>query len=509
MRRMRTLFVLWLMLLTAVPGFVLIIGPQQAQAQELHTVYLPWVSNTGTINGMGPWHGNLSFQNLSEDLCAVSIFVGGSDGWQKKAQLSINGGAYRTVSATSMAVPRPGAPMRLEALCPLAASVKELMPNARNYPWADGASVVTGYTGIAQVDVDTATANSSSGWFLPIVQTNSDWNTTLKIANLHPTTTTTARVEFYPNGNQLGGAGITRTVSVTIPAGEAVQIDALAELGVTEWVGYAGITADRPVGVLAHRSKPISSMAIMNLAVAADRAATSGPFLGVAPLLFSAYNGWNTGINLANVADQEASVTVRYFETGGLFVREESLSLPPRSMRYLYTPGNIDQVGFVGSATIESDVPLIGAIDEVKYETTEAMSYLASTVPQTNAAIPITFKENPPNGRHDNSGINIANLNPAAEQTVQVSLLSDTGAAVLSEPVQVTLPAGGSQFVYLPFVEELPAGTLAAARLTSTDPLGFVAVSNNVNYAVSGDGSVVFNAFSEQGLYRLHGSNAQ
>lgn len=509
MRRMRTLFVLWLALLMIVPGIALIAGPRQAVAQELHTVYLPWVSNTGTFNGMGPWHGNLSFQNLSEDLCAVSIFVGGSDGWQKKAQLSLNGGAHRTVSATSMAVPRPGAPMRLEALCPLAASVKELMPSSRNYPWSDGAAVVTGYTGIAQVDVDASTATSSSGWYLPIVQTNTGWNTILTVANLHPTTTTTARVEFYPNGNQLGGAGITKSVSVTIPAGAAVQIDALAELGVAEWVGYAGITADRPVGVLAQRSKPATNMALTNPALAADRQAVGEPFVSVAPLLFSAYNGWNTGINLANVADEQATVTVRYFETGGSFVRDETFSLPPRSMRYLYTPGNVDQAGFVGSATIESDVPLVGAIDEVKYETTEAMSYLASTVPQTNAAVPITFKENPAAGRHDNSGINIANLNPDTQQTVEIALFSDTGRAILSEPILVTLPAGGSEFVYLPFVEALPAGTLAAARLTSGDPRGFVAVSNNVNYAVSGDGSVVFNAFSEQGLYRLHGSNAQ
>lgn len=509
MRRMRTLFVLWLTFFTIVPGIAIVIGTRQAQAQERYVVYLPWVPNNGATNGLGPWHGKLSFQNLSSGLCAVSMYVGGPDGWEKKAQLAINGAATRTVSATSLAVPRPGAPMRLEAFCPLAASVKELTPNPDDSPWADGSALVTGYTGIAQTDLQAATANGSSGWFLPIVQTNSDWNTTLTIANLHPTTTTTARIEFYPNGNQLGGAGLTKTVSVTIPAGDAVHIDALTELGVTGWVGYASITADQTVGVLAHRSKPTANMAITNAAVAADRTADDGPFRSVAPLLFSAYNGWNTGINLANVADQQASVTVRYFETGGAFVRDDIFSMPPRSMQFLYTPGNIDQGGFVGSATIESDVPLVGAIDEVKYETTEAMSYLASSVPQSNAAIPITFKENPAAGRHDNSGINIANLNTDSEQTVEVALFSDTGMAVLSEPILVTLPAGGSEFVYLPFVGALPAGTLAAARLTSADPLGFVAVSNNVNYAVSGDGSVVFNATGEQGLYRLHGSNGQ
>ncbi len=474
MRRTRTLFVLWLTLVTVVPTVAIVAESGKVHAQGVHVVYLPWVSNNATIDGAGPWHGYLSFQNLSSGPCAMSIYAGGPDGWQRKAQLVLNGDAHRTVSANSMAVPEPGAPMRVDALCPVAASVKELTPSPRKYPWADGAATVAGYTGIAEADLSASREAGSSSWFLPIVQTNSDWNTTLRITNLDETTTTTAQVELYPNGNLLGAAGITKTVSVTIPAGDSVQIDALDELGgVSGWVGYASVRADGPVGVLAHRSKPSTRMAIVNVAVAADQAATDGQFTSSAPLLFSAYNGWNTGINLANVADQYATVTVRYFETGGSFVREETLSLPPRSMQYLYTPGNVDQPGFVGSATIESNVPLVGAIDEVKYQTTEAMSYMASSVPQTDAAIPITFKENPAAKRHDNSGINIANLNADAEQSVEITLFSDTGDLILSEPILVTLPAGGSEFVYLPFVESLPPGTLAAARLRSSRPAGF------------------------------------
>lgn len=510
MQRRFTLFVLWLTLLSAVPGIAILSHPHPASAQEMHTVYLPWVPNEGTINGVGPWHGKLSFQNLSPSLCpSISIFVGGEKGWFKAAQLSLNAGATRTMPATLLAIPKPGAPVRLEAACPLAASVKEVTPNVRDSPWSDGASVVTGYTGISDTDVDTATASSAAGWFLPIVQTNTGWNTIIRIANLHPTTTTTARVDLYPNGNQQGSDGVTRSILVSIPSGGHADIDVLRELGVTGWVGFASITADRPVGVLAHRSKPSARMAITNVAAAADRSSTASRFFSSAPLLFTAYNGWNTGINLANVADTQADVTVRYYETGGSFIREENVILTPHSMQFLYTPGNVDQQGFVGSATIESSVPVIGAIDEVKYQTTEAMSYLASSVPQTDAAIPIVFREQPSSGRHDNSGINIANLNPNAEQTVEITLTSNAGASILNEPIQVTLPAGGSEFVYLPFVDTVPPGTVAAARLTTADPLGFVAVSNDVNYAVSGDGSVVFNAAGEQGLYRLHGNSVR
>lgn len=501
MRRSITLAVVSLALLLVIPGAIFVPPARTASAQAPHYVYLPWVSNSGTTNGIGPWFGKVSIQNVDEFPCAVSIWVGGANGWTRNAQLSLRGNASLTISAQSLAVPRPGAPVQLEALCPVVASVKEVSPDNRSAAWSDGARIVTGYTGIAQSDLDVAMQGSDSGWFLPIVQTNSDWNTLIRVSNMHGTDDVTAEVQLYPSGNQLGAAGVSRTLEVMIPPGGHVAVNALNELGVHGWVGYASITADGPVGVVAHRSKSSTDMAISNVAVAADR--TSGGIATVAPLLFSAYNSWNTGINVANVADREANVTVRYFESGAGFVREETLTLAARSMEYIYTPGNVPQDGFVGSAIIESDTPLVAAIDEVKYPTTEAMSYLASPIAQTSAAIPITFREDPGNRRHDNSGINIANLNPNAEQTVEVTFFTGTGDPILPAPVVVTIPAGSSDFVYLPFVDDFPPGTVASAQLRSNDPLGFVAVSNNVNYAVPGDGSVVFAAMSDAGLYRL------
>lgn len=509
MRRLITLFVLWLTIMAAVPGITYLVQPPAASAQEMHVVYLPWVSHAGTTNGAGPWYGKISMQNLSDIPCSVSIWVGGPDGWTRNAQLSLRGGASRSIGSTSLAVPRAGAPVRLEAFCPIVASVKEVTPDSRFTAWSDGARIVTGYSALAAADMAAYSANSTSGWYLPIVQTNSGWNTVIRVANFHTSATVTAEIQLYPNGNVEGGDGAAKTLSVSIPAGGHVGIDALAELGEENWVGYASVTADGPVGVLAHRSKPAANMAITNVAIAADHAAEGQPRVMSAPLLFSAYNDWNTGINLANISDSPAEVTVSYYETGGGFIREEILTVQPRSMEYLYTPGNVDQESFVGSAVISSTAPVVGAIDEVKYQTTEAMSYLASPVGQTSAAIPLVFKEDPASGQHDNSGLNIANLNPDIPQDIEVTLFTDIGDPILDEPIVVTLPPGGSEFVYLPFIEGVEAGTVASARLRSTDPLGFVAVSNDVNYAVHGDGSVVFSATGESGLYHLNGESIQ
>jgi hypothetical protein len=52
------------------------------------------------------------------------------------------------------------------------------------------------------------------------------------------------------------------------------------------------------------------------------------------------------------------------------------------------------------------------------------------------------------------------------------------------------------------------ACTVAAARIVSDDPSGFVALSNDVDYAVFGDGSATFMAPGEVGYYRLLGPSA-
>ncbi|MEZ4569821.1 MAG: hypothetical protein R2849_05740 [Thermomicrobiales bacterium] len=78
--------------------------------------------------------------------------------------------------------------------------------------------------------------------------------------------------------------------------------------------------------------------------------------------------------------------------------RESDVRMAPRSMQYIYTPNNVDEAGFVGSAMIESNQPVAAAIDEVKYSTVEATCYLASSVGQVDAAIPVTFREDPLTG---------------------------------------------------------------------------------------------------------------
>ena len=482
------------------------LGHSARAATPDSVVYFPWAPNGETLDGSGPWRSELSFQNLNGSTCPMSVYVGADGNWIRQAQLSLRANESRSVSSSTLAVPNPGAPLRLEAQCPIAASLKQTTPAVLNAPWSDGAQSVTGYTAIARADIDASRGAAGAAWFLPIVQTNSGWNTLIRVANLSGNSSADVTMELYPSGNTAGADGVAKVLTTRLPVAGTWAVDALQQLSVTGWVGYARISANREIAAIAVRTKPEAGLSLTNVAVAADAGLTGANYVSGAPLLFNAYNGWNTGINLANVSDSVATVTVAYYPVAGEQLRQDLLTLAPRSMRYIYTPGNVPKQGFVGSATIRSDAPVVAAIDEVKYETTEGLSYMAGSVAQTDGAIPLVFREDPALGLRDNSGINISNLNLTTAQTARIQLYSDVGAPLLSQPFSLVIPPGGNNYVYLPFLNEAPAGTVASARVTASDPAGLVVISNDVNYAVSGDGSVVFVASGTTGYYHLEPS---
>lgn len=493
-----------LTLLLAVAGLVPTAMPSaQAQNGERYITYIPWVPNGEMIGGQGPWSGVVSIQNRTDDFCSFEVFaVENNSEWTSKTGLSMFDWESRSLSAGGMNLPDGGSPVRIEATCDIAVSLKQYTPNVRRTPWSDGSQVVTGYTGLSEADFAAAKASGTPTWHLPIVQTNSDWNTLIRVTNFADTATDVT-VEVFPTGNTISAAGAVLTLPRQLGHTETWTIDLLAELGTTGFVGFAKITADGDVGAVAQRIKPGALMAISNVAVAVDATAAEGSYRAAAPLLFTAYNGWNTGITMANPSSQPAVVTLQYFPTNGPMLRQESIVIAAYSMQYIYTPGTVAQAGFVGSANILSNLPIVAAVDEVKYETSEALSYLASAAPQHVAGVPIVFKEDPSIGQNDNSGVSIVNLDPINEQNVFMRVRNRAGADLLDLPVAVRLPAGGSSFVYLPFIDDIPAGMNGSLILETSNPAGFVAISNDVNYAAGGDGSVVFAATGNGGLYHI------
>jgi hypothetical protein len=217
-----------------------------------------------------------------------------------------------------------------------------------------------------------------------------------------------------------------------------------------------------------------------------------------APIIFNAYNGWNTGINIANPNNAVATVTVSYPGAGR---PDDNVTLQPYSSDYVYTPANASgQTGFTGNAVIYSDQPVGAIVDEVKYSTNDAISYSAVPGLSDQVAVPLVFKQAQSGTRNDNSGINVSNASDH-QTTVEINVYDQPG-ILAGGPYDLTIPAHSSNFIYLPSTFVAP-DTMGTAIVKSLDGAPIVAVSNDVSYDVAGGGSTVFNAPSTSGLYQI------
>lgn len=498
-----------LMVSVLVSGGVQLLLSRPASAQVSVSYYFPWVPHGEVVNGQGPWYADLAFQNLTSELCSVVVSVGQHDGegWRRTSQLTVGANGSRTLSSASLAIPEPGAPVRLDAYCTLSASLKLFSPEPRTSPWSNGAHVVAGYSSYTNSDIQAAISGGANTWYLPIVQTNSQWNSIIRVANYELTRSIQATIELTRSAQSPASGPETQTITRSIEPGTTASVDVLAELGTRDWVGYATIKSNGLSGTMVLRSKPSASMAVINMGQASSSSTSQEQYRLGAPLLFTNYNDWNTGINIANVSEQPAHITISYSSAAGNIVRTDELDLAPRAMTYLYTPASVDQDDFVGSASIVSNAPIVAAIDEVKYTSVDAISYLASAVGQQQASVPLVFRSDPDAGLHDNSGLNLHSMNPDSSQTVSIELFSINGVALTDQPISLTLPPAGNNYIYIPETEEVPNGSLISARITTTDALGFIGLANDVNYAVAGDGSATFMITSDRGTYHLSPSS--
>jgi hypothetical protein len=365
--------------------------------------------------------------------------------------------------------------------------------------------------------------------YLPIVQTNSRWNTQLYLSNVDFTNVTAAQVNItLTESGQPGAAaaGVHRAVeTVNIPPGGTRVLNVRSMVG-DEWVGSAHITSTVGISTIAMRSKPSDNMLMINAAAPSLQAATgtaiphprvefesstSPDYQQVAPLIFRDYHGWNTGISFVNIAEQPSRISVSFVDGQGNVVGVDSRTVPAQSQEFIYIPStqDIGGSGFVGAAIFRADHPFHVAIDQVKYSTGEAMSYLATAVGVEvggSLSLPLVQK-GWADGSGDTSGFQVFNPSPDEPVTYELYFFDSSGVAVSPThlgPVQTTLMPREISTVYTMDLSMMPQNQRASAVLVPVEGEGsIVGVSNNVNYTVAGDGSVAFNMVNRDGRYRL------
>ena len=405
--------------------------------------------------------------------------------------------------------------------------------------------MVDGYSAVPHSDLKRAaqggeTLEEQIRWVVPIVQTSSGWNTEIFITNVSQNDTT-VNATFYPaQGQGVAGRGTLILGNYWLPAGESVSVDLMADTPLPEGrVGSLWVDATEDVVVAAFRMKPETGMMLTTVAQPRYDEPTNGDTcdqcVAYGPLVFRDYNGWNTGINIANLSSFYNRVTVTYYNYDGNVAATDLLTIPPRAMEYVYTPatGNVG-IGDsqITAVQIVGNYPLAAAIDEVKYLAGHgqghAMSYPASgdlsgfepngRIPVRDTgrwfyerllALPLVQRGITDTGTGDTSGINLFNPDPNDTVVAWVQFVDSAGVPVAptvtgtdaEAPFNLPLGPHAGATLYTLGYSEMLDGFIGSAVIGVVGNGALVGVSNNVNYAVAGDGSAAFNLIRTDTMY--------
>ncbi len=376
---------------------------------------------------------------------------------------------------------------------------------------------------------------TAQGLYIPIVQTNvgpgGAWDTRVTVANFGVDANAGVELRFFPNNGD--GSGSLQTgwqQSVLISVGAVYQIT-LSDYVPEGWTGNVHILSDDLIGAIADRYKVGTDMWLTNIGSLSTfevgqfsygpmkQYAQGGfyyPFAGqyalFAPLVYMDYNGWNTGFSVSNLVETDNNVNIQYVHNGNA-IQVVTQRLAPHGMLTAYRPSQPDQdqnqqnpmYDQVAGALILSDYPVAAAVDAVKYfgndnNVGQAMTYNATANLSLAQAFPLVQKGNPATGMGATSGLSMLNPLPI-QNSIKVLWLNQSGYNASNFGISTLIvPAQSIGIAYTMTQHNLPNGYYGSAVAHANLP--FVAVTANVDYQVTGDGSVVWNGYNPCGLFR-------
>jgi hypothetical protein len=473
-------------------------------------LYFPWIPFGSIIEDprgfpdAGPFFGTVTIQNLENDTIDVSVYATATyeDLMPQVHVLQLAPHASTTIVPDQIftAPGIDGTGLFIEGMRhsnSLPATISAVM---RTMSPATGDPATE--TSNANITVAGHTAHSEYGvgyeHTLPVVQTNSNWNTLIRVTATEIGLQGEVSVVLLPSAGDIALGPFTKSVD----AGQTATFDLLG-LGVSEdWVGSAWITSDLPTVAIAERIKNETNMLIIN----ASRTLMQSSTTQVASLVFRDWNYWNTGIAIQNLEALPNTVQIDFYGTDGSLEHSESLPIPAARMDFVYLPASPpgEEEPFVGSAVLTGEHPFHAVVDEVKYfgddpDTGHAMSYNVDYVmatPGQSLALPLFQKGDPIGGGGDTSGIQLFSFEGQAD--VEIEFYDESGASIPEALIELTIGEHEGETAYSMTMVEIPEGFTGSAIVRNVS-LGdgpvtqITAVSNLVNYDVQYDGSSSFN----------------
>jgi hypothetical protein len=279
------------------------------------------------------------------------------------------------------------------------------------------------------------------------------------------------------------GAMTTATVTYTDPSGTTVKTQSVM-LPAHAYAGlYSGdATLALPNGFTG--TATISSSGAQVLAGIVNEVGPGGQFssydavsagatqLYAPAALNNAYGGYTTGMGIQNTTATPGMVTVTYYDGSGISAAAVTKAIAARGYLGIYQGGTDGPPASASAytAVITGTVAIAAVVNETAPGGNQSTAYNAETA--GSGYLNLALVENA-GADGWSTGLGIMNITNATINFSLVYFNAQTGALISSTPL--SLPAHGYLGRYTP--ADLPAGTRAAAWLSSTTP-GLAAICN-------------------------------
>lgn len=309
-----------------------------------------------------------------------------------------------------------------------------------------------------------------------------DFTTSFVLQNLG-CSSTNATVTYY-NDNSTVAA----TQQVSLPNKQQVTVAQSAANLPSNFSGWASVssTNSEPIAGLVEESSVRNGfLETVNMT------ASSGKNLSIPTVFQSAFGNFNTGMQLVNPNGTAANVSVTYYRKDGTKVatssEHSSFIIAANSDKAFYHGSGFPELttngGFVGTAVVSSDQPLIAITNQAGSLSGVAFNGTFGTISSGAASVnvPVVVK----NSNGYTTGMQVTNVSDIAS-TATIAYYDQSGKVVyvgkLTSDNGGAIAANGSANPYLGAENHLSDGFVGSAVITA-DSAGasFVVIANNAN----------------------------
>jgi hypothetical protein len=296
--------------------------------------------------------------------------------------------------------------------------------------------------------------------YAPVMMNNYyNWYSYLTIVNTSSTTTASGNIAYY---RSYDGQNVYNQ-SFTIPPNGTLSANYAN--GAANTLYSARITSSQPLAAIVRQRRDNVFMTY--------NCVSSGSTTVHAPLIMNNYYGWDTSMTVQNTSASSASITMYYYNSGGSVVKTSTDSIPAYSSHAYYTPSQGLADGFIGTARVTSNKPVVVVVNQsAPHGSTpkRGLSYNGTSGGSTLVVIPDLM--NYWGTQNWVSSVNVKNL---SSTTSTVATLTYGGQSYNSPTIQ----PNGSKTFYVPNY----AGTTSRrgwATVSASQPVAVVV--NHTSY---------------------------